>query len=110
MPTSYSSGAGQLVHVVTLECKDDEHATRCLEALRNYGRPDALAYNCVSYDFGLKEGTSDMVYIVEYWHRWQDLDSLLQEKVVPALPLYNELLKRPFDPATDTLRINLAGA
>jgi len=27
--------------------------------------------------------------------------------VIPALPHYNTLLKRPFDPARDTLRIRL---
>ncbi len=98
---------GQLVHVVTLDCKDDEHARRCLEALANYGRPDALAFNCVSYEFGLKEDTTDTVYLVERWKQWQDLDALLSAKVVPAMPVCNQLLKRPFDPAKDTLRIKL---
>ena len=54
--------------------------------------------------------TKDTVYLVERWSRWEDLDALLQAKVIPALPLYNQLLKRPFDPAQDTLRIQLAGA
>lgn len=99
---------GQLVHVVALDCKDHEHARRCPEALANYGRPDALAFNCVSYEFGLKEGTTDTVYLVERWKQWQDLDALLSAKVVPALPIYNQLLKRPFDPAKDTLRITLS--
>jgi quinol monooxygenase YgiN len=98
---------GQLLHVVTLECKDDDHAKRCIAALTDYGRPDALASGCISYEFGLKEGSLDTVCIVERWKRWQDLDSLLSTKVVPALPLYNEMLKRPFDPTKDTLRINL---
>lgn len=101
---------GQFVHVVTLDCKDEEHATRCIEALANYGRPDALALNCISYEFGFKEGTNDTLCIVERWHQWEDLDALLNEKVVPALPMYNELLKRPFDPAKDTVRINLSTA
>lgn len=105
-----SAGDANLVHVVSLECKDAQHAGRCLEALANVGRPDALAYNCVSYLFGLKEGTSDTVFIVERWKRWQDLDALLRDKVVPALPTYNALLKRPFDPSKDTLRIRLSGA
>jgi hypothetical protein len=110
MSSPNSATQGQLLHVVTLGCKDDEHATRCIAALTNHGRPDALAFNCVSYEFGLKEGTKDTVYIVERWTRWEDLDSLLVKKVVPALPLYNELLKRPFDPAQDTARINLSNA
>ena len=101
---------GQLVHMVTLDCKDAEHAARCLDALANYGRPDATAFNCVSYDFGLKVGSKDTIHIVERWTSWEDLDALLAEKVVPALPRYNELLKRPFNPEADTLRISLTGA
>jgi hypothetical protein len=108
MKTSNPTTEGQLVHVVTLECKDEEHATRCLAALTSHGRPDALSFNCVSYEFGLKEGSSDTVYIVERWTRWDDLDALLGAKVVPALPMYNQLLKRPFDPSKDTLRIRLS--
>jgi hypothetical protein len=65
MQTRNSATDGQLLHVVTLACKDDEHATRCIAALSNYGRPDALAFNCLSYEVGLKEGTVDTVYIVE---------------------------------------------
>ena len=103
-----AANEGQLIHVVTLECKDEDHAKQCISALTNYGRPDALAFNCISYEFGLKEGTTDTVYIVERWNRWEDLDSLLNAKVVPALPTYNQLLKRPFDPARDTLRIKLS--
>ena len=98
---------GSLVHVVTLACKDEAHAKRCLAALASYGRPDALAFNCVSYEFGLEEGKPDTVHLVERWRSWQDLDALLREKVVPALPTYNQLLKRPFDPAKDTLRVAL---
>jgi len=56
----------------------------------------------------IQGGKSDTVYLVERWKRWEDLDSLLTEKVVPALPLYNQLLKRPFDPVKDTLRIHLS--
>ena len=93
--------------MVTLECKDAEHAQRCLAALEQYGRPDAEAYRCVSYDFGLKEGSEDTVYLVERWQRWEDLDRLLAEKVVPALPTYNALLRREFDPGRDTLRVGL---
>lgn len=104
-----SAGEGRFVHVVTLDCRDEDHARRCIEALANYGKPDALAFNCISYDFGIRDGTADTVCIVERWRRWQDLDALLAEKVVPALPMYNQLLKRPFDPARDTLRINLSG-
>ncbi len=107
MNTNTLNADGLLMHVVTLECKDREHAARCLRALAEYGRPDALAYGCISYEFGVKEGAADTVYLLERWRDWQDLDRLLGEKVVPALPMYNELLKRPFDPATDTLRITL---
>lgn len=106
MPSSASEGS--LVHVVTLECKDDEHATRCLAALKDYGKPDALAFKCLAYEFGLKEGTTDTVCLVERWNQWEDLDALLSAKVVPALPMYNQLLKRPFDPARDTMRIRLS--
>lgn len=108
MQTNNLAIDGKLIHVVTLECKDGEHATRCIAALSEYGKPDALAFNCTSYEFGLKEGTTDTVYLIERWNRWEDLDSLLNTKVVPALPLYNQLLKRPFDPAKDTLRIKLS--
>jgi len=99
---------GRLLHVVTLECRDEENATRSLEALTHYGKPDALSFKCRSYEFGLKEGTTDTVCIVERWNQWQDLDALLTTKVVPALPMYNQLLKRPFDPAKDTVRIKLS--
>ncbi|MDH5670362.1 MAG: hypothetical protein OEY86_20365, partial [Nitrospira sp.] len=99
---------GACLQVVTLECKDGEHAKRCLDALAAYGRPDALAFNCVSYEFGLKEGTSDTIYLVERWKQWEDLDALIREKVIPALPMYNQLLKRPFDPARDTARVRLS--
>ena len=105
-----SPAEGSCLHLVTLECKDHVHAARCMEALASHGRPDALAFQCLSYEFGLKAGTTDTVCLVERWHRWQDLDALLGEKVVPALPMYNQLLKRPFDPARDTLRIQLSGA
>jgi hypothetical protein len=110
MNVSDSRTEGRCVHLVTLECKDEEHASRCIEALASYGRPDALAFNCVSYEFGLKEGTTNTVYIIEHWRQWQDLNALLNEKVVPALPIYNQLLKRPFDPAKDTVRVRLSDA
>jgi len=102
------TNAGQLIHIVSLNCKDAERARQCLSALADYGKPDALSYKCVSYKFGLKEGTTDEIYLVEHWNSWDDLNALLQDKVVPALPMYNELLKSPFDPAKDTLRIRLA--
>jgi len=108
--TSNPTAEGQLVHVVTLECKDGEHAERCLAALTNHGKPDALSFNCVSYEFGLKEGTADTVCIIEHWKRWEDLDALLSTKVVPALPMYNQLLNRPFDPSKDTVRIRLSNS
>jgi hypothetical protein len=100
---------GRLLHVVTLECKDAENAQRCLAALAQYGRPDALSFKCCAYEFGLKEGTRDTVCLVERWSQWQDLNALLTAKVIPALPLYNQLLKRSFDPAKDTVRIRLSG-
>ncbi|MGA0116549.1 MAG: hypothetical protein ACO3IW_13480 [Burkholderiales bacterium] len=110
MANDNPANEGQFVHIVTLECKDSEHAKRCIEALANYGKPDALTFNCVSYEFGIKEGTADTVYIIERWRRWQDLDALLTTKIVPALPMYNQLLKTPFDPSRNTARINLSGA
>lgn len=107
MSDDYSDREGSLIHIVTLDCKDVAHAAQCIQALANYGRPDALAFGCVDYEFGLKQGTSDTVYIVERWRSWQDLDNVIAEKVVPALPTYNQFLKQPFDPAKDTLRITL---
>lgn len=32
---------------------------------------DALAFNCTSHEFGLKESNTDKVCIVERWRRWQ---------------------------------------
>jgi len=110
MTTPSTNGTGRHVHIVTLACKDAAHAARCLEALGAHGRPDALACHCLSYEFGLREGSTDTVQIVERWNRWDDLDELLRTKVVPALPTYNQLLKRPFDPTTDTLRVTLSAA
>jgi hypothetical protein len=106
--TTTESQTAPFLHLVTLECKDAEHANRCLAALREYGRPDALRYRCAAYEFGLKAGTTSTVFLVERWSRWEDLDALLTEKVVPALPTYNALLKQPFDPGRDTLRVQLA--
>jgi hypothetical protein len=40
--------------------------------------------------------------------RWEDLDGLLADRVVPALPVYNQLLARPFDPSVDTERITMS--
>ena len=42
--------------------------------------------------------------------RWEDLDACIAEKVAPALPMYNELLRRIFDPARDTVRIALSSS
>jgi len=106
---SSPTSAANHLHLVTLKCKNRNDAERCLHALAEYGKPDALAFGCQSYEFGLQEGTADTVYLVERWTSWRDLDALLQEKVVPALPLYNELLEQPFEPARDTLRIRLSG-
>ncbi len=103
-----SAREGTCVHVVTLDCKGGDYAKRCMEALAKYGRPDARAFRCVSYELGIREGTSSTVYIIERWRTWADLDALLTEKVVPALPMYNQLLKTPFDPSRDTLRITLS--
>lgn len=107
MTTKDITTKGNLIHIVTLNCKDDEHAKQCLDALANYGKPDALSFHCSSYKFGLKAGSTDTVYLVERWTKWNDLDALLQAKVIPALPMYNHLLKNPFNPETDTLRIEL---
>lgn len=98
-----------LVHIVTLRCKNSEMAKKCLQALAEYGRKDAMSYRCQSYEFGLKEGTEDTVYLIERWQSWGDLDALLTDKVVPALPMYNEMLLTPFDPAKDTQRVRLSG-
>lgn len=108
MGTQDSQTKGRLINIVTLHCKNEELAQQCLGALENYGRPDALSYNCLSYEFGLKEGTTDVVCIVEHWKSWDDLDRLAREKIADALPMYNQLLKNPFDPAIDTLRIELS--
>jgi len=72
-----------------------------------HGRPDALAFNCASYEFGVRQGAVDTVVLVERWTRREDLDALLSAKVIPALPVYNALLKRPFDPSKDTMRIEV---
>jgi hypothetical protein len=107
MRTQNSQPEGRLINIVTLNCKNEDLAKQCLGALENYGRPDALSYNCLSYEFGLKEGTTNVVCIVERWNSWDDLDRLAKEKIANALPMYNQLLKNPFDPAKDTLRIML---
>jgi hypothetical protein len=109
-PTSDRAAHGDLIHIVTLRCRDAENAQRCLQALSAYGRPDAIAFGARAYEFGLELGTSATVRLVERWSRWADLDALLEQKVVPALPLYNEMLAQPFDPQRDTARIELAGS
>jgi len=108
METNDTNSNGRLINLITLVCKDNEHAQQCLDAIANYGKPDAMAYKCSSYEFGLKVGTKDTVCVVERWDRWEDLDSLLKDKVIPALPSYNQLLKRPFDFETDTVRVELS--
>ncbi len=107
MSSQNNLSTGKLVHIVNLLCKDEQCAQQCIEALRNYGRPDAMACGCTSYDFGIQLGTTDTVYLIERWNSWNDLDKLLVEKAVPALPAYNALLKSPFDPVKDTTRIEL---
>lgn len=107
MAMDSAASQARLIHLVTLACRDASSARRCLDALETHGRPDAIAYQCQSYEFGAKEGAPHTVCIVERWCRWEDLDALLRDKVIPALPLYNALLARPFDPAADTMRVNL---
>lgn len=97
-----------LVHLVTLRCKDTGHANMCLEALTKYGRPDAMSYDCTSYEFGRKLGEPATVVLTERWTSWDKLDRLLAERVVSALPTYNALLAQPFDPERDTTRVELA--
>ena len=104
---SESTIGGNCIHIVTLDCRDAEHARQCLDALGDYGKPDALAFGCLSYEFGLKTGSQDVVILVERWSSWHALDTLLSEKVVPALPLYNSLLLRDFDPGRDTVRVEV---
>ncbi|MCB9928176.1 MAG: hypothetical protein H6844_01975 [Alphaproteobacteria bacterium] len=99
---------GVLMHVVTLACKDPHHAAEFLAVLAEHARRDAMAYNCLAFEFGLKEGTDDTVYLVERWRCWEDLDAMLAERVEPVMPVYNALLKRPFDPAADSVRLVLA--
>jgi len=108
MQSQNTDSKGPMVNLSTLICKDETHAKQCLEAIANYGKPDALSYKCFSYEFELKVGTKDAVCVVERWNRWEDLDSLLEDKVIPALPSYNQLLKRPFDFKTDTVRVELS--
>lgn len=105
MPTP--TATGQNIHIVALRCKSAGHATQCLTALRDYGRPDALAYECQSYEFGRKVGDDATVILIERWGDFSQLNRLLTDKVIPALPDYNALLDREFDPARDTLRIVL---
>lgn len=108
MSANIGAGAGKCLHIVTLRCKDATHAGHCLQALATYGHPDAMAYGAQSYEFGLVQGQDDCVKLVERWANFADLDRLLVERVVPALPTYNTLLAQPFDPARDTMRITLA--
>ena len=108
MPAESHAAVGRNIHIVTLRCKSAGHASQCLGALESYGRPDALAYGCQSYEFGRKAGDDTTVVLVERWAHFDQLDRLLTEKVVPALPNYNALLVRDFDPSQDTMRIPLA--
>jgi NAD(P)-dependent dehydrogenase (short-subunit alcohol dehydrogenase family) len=43
-----SADEGRFVHGATLDCRDAEDAERCVEALANHGKPDALVFNCIS--------------------------------------------------------------
>jgi len=103
------AASARLIHLVTLDCKDAAHADRCLAAPRRFGRPDAESLGRLGYEFGLRQGSEETVQLVERWRRREDLDALLAAKVVPALPTYDELLKRPSDPALDTVRVRLSG-
>lgn len=107
MQTNDRTSQTDSIHIVTLRCKDAEHAIKCVQALEAYGRPDALGYGCKSYEFGLKSGEDDTVVLIERWADFGQLDRLLTEKVVPALPVYNALLARAFDPQRDTTRVRL---
>jgi quinol monooxygenase YgiN len=98
---------GRNIHIVMLRCNSAEDATSCLHALSQYGRPNALEYGCESYEFGRKAGESETVILVERWPSFDLLDRLLTEKVIPALPTYNALLERAFDPLRDTIRLRL---
>lgn len=97
--------AATCIHIVSLDCKDARSARQCLDALAGQGRPDAISYGCLSYDFGLVQGSDRQIRLIERWRDWTALDRLLAEKVAPALPHYNALLARPFDPQADTLRV-----
>ncbi len=108
MTNETGSGQGKCLHIIRLECKSPEHAENCLGALANYGRPDALEFGCHSYEFGLQEGSDTVIMLVERWPDFDSLERLLEEKVIPALPTYNELLASPFDPERDTTRVTLA--
>ena len=90
----------------------------CIEALGKYGRPDVQKCGVVryfkydlltcSYEFGQQAGNSARVLLIERWNKWEDLDKLLVNHVVPAIDTYNQLLASPFDPAKHTQRITLA--
>lgn len=108
MSGNEQANAVEGIHIVTLRCKGADAASNCLGALDAYGRPDALAYGCESYEFGRVPGDDTTVLLVERWSDFSKLDRLLAEKVVPALPTYNALLERDFDPERDTVRIALA--
>jgi hypothetical protein len=56
-----SAGEGRLLHVVSLDYRDEEHARRCIAAVANCGSPDALAYRCVSYELGVRDDAADTV-------------------------------------------------
>lgn len=95
------------IHLVTLDCKDADAAQQALGILTSQSRQDALDYGCASYDVGLVEGSDDRIRLIERWPDWAPLDRLLAEKVAPALPHYNAMLARDFDPARDTVRVRL---
>jgi len=83
-----------------------------MDDLERYRKPEALQYGCKAFEYGLKEGTAtkDCVYVCERWDKWADLDKLHNEKFGPnQLPIFNELLKRPFDFNTDSLRVVMQG-
>src|SRR5690606_4472063 len=85
MSTAHAHPAARFVHVVTLDCKDAEHALRCIQMLTRVGLPDAKMFQCVSYEFGLEAGSTERVVIIQRWERWEDLDALIEQRIAPDL-------------------------
>ncbi|MCB1552593.1 MAG: hypothetical protein KDJ14_02200 [Xanthomonadales bacterium] len=107
MSTAHAHPAARFVHIVTLDCKDPEHALRCIQMLTQVGLPDAKMFQCVSYEYGLEVGSTERIVLIERWQRWEDLDALIEQCIAPDLDKYNSLLKQPFDVIRDTRRVEL---